>query len=563
MESVFTQISVLLGLTFVVAYIMRLFRQPLMTGYLLAGVIAGSFFVHSFHLETEMFDALAEFGVVLLLFVVGLSLQVEHIKKIGKVALVAGISQVFFTAASSFAILYLLGFALVPALYLGVAITFSSTIIIVKLLWDKKDSESVYGRYVMGIMVVQDLTALAVMIALTAVGTGEAMSFVLLELLAKGLMLMSFVYILARWVVPKILDHIASSGEFLFVFTIAWCFGVASALHAFGFSVEVGALIAGLTLGSSPYQMQISSRIKPLRDFFIIIFFIILGSGFNLSNIGSIWVPGSTIALFVLVCNPIILYTAFRCLKFTRRNSFLAGTTAAQVSEFGFILLFTGKQLGIVGSAELELFTFVALVTIILSSYLITYNRQLYTFFMPVFGFFGKDKYLQKEEKKATYDVWVFGYHRIGWKVCEVLRQKNISFAVVDFNPEALAKLRRRGIAAYFGDAADVEFLATIPLEKAKIVLSTLPDADDQITLFEYVRKNSKKTICVGNLYNKNSLDELYASGADYVNLPHYLSGNWVASIIDEKPWTKKTFRDLRKQQTKEIHLPFSDLPTY
>ena len=122
-----------------------------------------------------------------------------------------------------------------------------------------------------------------------------------------------------------------------------------------------------------------------------------------------------------------------------------------------------------------------------------------------------------------------------------------------------MAKLRRRGISAYFGDAADVEFLETIPLEKAKIVLSTLPEADDQITLFEHVRKKSKKTLCIGNLYNKNSLDDLYEAGADYVNLPHYLSGNWMASVLNEKSWTKKTFTDLKKQQKREMEMKFTE----
>ncbi len=558
MESIFTQISILLGLTFVVAFVMRLLRQPLMSGYLIAGIIAGSFFVHSFHLETEMYDTLAEFGVVLLLFVVGLSLQLTHIKKIGRVSLIVGLTQVVFTAVISFFILQLLGFSFLQALYLGIATTFSSTIIIVKLLFDKKDSESVYGRYTLGIMIVQDLVALALMIGLTTVGGDQGASQVVSEFVIKIIMLIALVYILARWVVPKILSHVAQSGEFLFVFTIAWCFGVASLLHWLGFSVEVGALIAGLTLGSSPYQLEISSRIKPLRDFFIIMFFIILGSKFSLGNIGDVWIPGTIISLFILLGNPLILYISFRSLKFTRRNSFLAGLTAAQVSEFGFILLFTASQLGIIGNAEIELFTFVALTTIILSSYLITYNSQIYTFLLPFFALFGKDKYLQKESKEEVYDVLVFGYHRIGWKVCEALAEKKVSYAVVDFNPVALAKLHRRGIPAYFGDASDVEFLDTLPIPKAKMIISTLPAADDQKTLFNHVRKFSQRILCIGNLYHAESLDELYKSGADYVMMPHFLGGNWMANVLKDKSWTKKTFTDLKKQQKREMSLRFT-----
>lgn len=541
-----------------VAFVMRLLRQPLMTAYLIAGIVAGPLVLDLIHGDTELFDALAEFGVVLLLFVVGLSMNFEHIKRIGKVALSVGLLQFGFTAIVGFAILQMLGMTLTSSIYLGLAMTFSSTIVIVKLLQDKKDTESVYGRYTTGMMVVQDLLALFLLIILTSFNEVAPVAEIAAELLVKIVLLIATVYFLSRYVVPKFMDKVASSSEFLFIFTVAWCFGVASLLHWIGFSVEVGALVAGITLGSSPYQSEISSRVKPLRDFFIVMFFIILGSEFSLANIEVVWVPGLILAVFILLANPFILYHAFRRLRFTRRNSFLAGVTAAQVSEFGFILLFTGKQLGHVQGSELEIFTIIALVTIIISSYAISYNEQLYKFLLPVFEMFGKDKYRQREDKVKRYDIWLFGYHRVGWKIAEALEEKGVSFAVVDFNPSSMNKLHGKGIPAYFGDAADVEFLAQLPLEKAKMVISTLPEVDDQKTLITYIRKRSKRTVIIGNLYKIERLKELYKAGANYVMMPHMLGGDWIANILKEKRVSKTMFENLRREQRKDVRKWFS-----
>ncbi|MBU0661281.1 cation:proton antiporter [Patescibacteria group bacterium] len=557
LDTVFSQISILLGITVTVAFVMRWLRQPLITAYLIAGIVAGPFFLNLIGGDRELFDALSQFGVVLLLFVVGLSLNVEHIKKIGRVAVTTGILQVTLTASIGYIIVRALGMGFLSALYLGIGITFSSTIVIIKLLTDKKDMESVYGRYMLGLMIVQDLIALIVMMVLTSMGQGTV-GELLIDVLIKMVVVGALILLLARYVVPKLLHNIAKSSEFLFIFTLAWCFGVASLLYKLGFSVELGAVIAGLTLGSSSYQQQISSRIRPLRDFFIVIFFIILGSELSLSNLNHILLPGLTIAIFILIGNPLILYLAFRMQKFTRRNAFLAGTTAAQVSEFGLILLFTGKQLGHIQSVELEIFTFIALVTIIISSYLITYNEQIYKFFIPFFDLFGKDRHRQKDEKIPVYDVLVFGYHRIGWKVCEALAEKGQTFAVIDFNPDAVQKLKRIGIPAYFGDAADVEFLEQLPFAKVKMVVSTLPEVDDQVTLIKHIRQVSKQIKIIANLYKIESLHELYNAGADYVMMPHLLGGNWIAGVLKDKPWTKKTFTDLQKLQKKEMHLRYT-----
>ena len=555
-QNIFFDISIVLGITVTIACVVRFLRQPMLIAYIIAGIIAGPLFLGLIGQNDTTFVTFGQIGVLLLLFMVGLSLNVSHIKAIGRTVAIVGLIQIVFTASIGTLIARLFHFSLLSSVYLGVAMTFSSTIIIVKLLNDKKDTETVYGKYVLGLMVVQDIVAILLMIGLTSIGN-SFLNFPqhIAVLVLKGLALLAFVFVISRYALTWILDQVARSSEFLFIFTLSWCFWLASILHWVGFSLEIGAIIAGLTLGSSKYQAEIASRVKPLRDFFIVVFFIILGTQMVVSNLGPVLIPGIIFSAFILFGNPFILYFSFRLRKFTRRNSFLAGVTAAQVSEFGFILLLGGMQLGHIGNTELQLFTLVALITIFISSYVITYSEQLYRLLIPVFRLFGKDKNQQQEMSTKKYEAWVFGYHRIGWKIAQVLEAEGISYAVIDYNPETVSKLRRQRIPAYFGDVADVEFLESLNFEKTKLIISTIPSLDDQVTLVSHIRRNNKKVCIIGNLYDMDRVKELYTAGANFVMMPHLLGGQWITEVLLKKPWTAQTFTHLRKDQDGELRM--------
>jgi len=558
-DNIFLQISVILGITVSIAFVMRLLRQPLIVAYIIAGLIAGPLFLNLVNGGEEFFETFAKFGIVLLLFIVGLSLNFDYIKKVGKVVLIGGLIQFFVTAFLGFVIMTLLGFGFTTSLFIAIAITFSSTIIVIKLLSDKKDIEAVYGRYVVGLLLVQDIIAVIIMIFLnTSDVQGEIWYKTALTIGAKGIFLVALVFLMARYLLPKLMDRVAKSGELLFIFTIAWCFGVASLVYWAGFSIEIGAIIAGISLGASIYQPEISSRVRPLRDFFIVLFFVVLGSELQLGDISTALTPAIILSVFVLVADPLILYFVMRKMGYTRRNSFLAGITAAQVSEFGFIIIFKAKELGYLQGPELAIMTLTALITIVISSYLITYNGLVYEKIRPWLYKFGKDEKRQEEDDVKNYPVWVIGYHRIGWKVCESLAEKGIKFGVIDFNPEAISKLKHRGIPAFFGDVADVEFLEDLPLEKAKMIIMTIPEPDDQKIMTTYVRKLNHKLIVIGNLNHSVYLDDLYEAGVNYVMLPHLLGGQWMSEILKNHPWTQKTFKDLRKEQKEEMKLRFT-----
>ncbi len=556
-DNIFLQISIILGVTITLAFLVRAFKQPLIIAYIISGLLLGPVFLNIVNNQEETYQVFSEFGIVLLLFVVGLSLNFNYLKKIGKVAFVTGIGQVIFTGFFGVLILRLLGFSLISAIYLAVAITFSSTIIITKLLSDKKDLESVYGRYTIGLMLVQDVIAVLIMIFIGSFGKYNFWDS-LGKLFINGLGLVLLIFILAKYVLPIILKRVAESGEFLLVFTLAWCFGLAGLVYWLGFSLEIGAIVAGISLGSSKYQTEIGSRVKPIRDFFIVLFFIILGSQMGLSQLSQAIKPGVILALFIIFGNPLILYFLYRIMKFTRRNSFLAGITAAQVSEFGFILLVVGIHSGHISGSEVPIFTIVALLTIFISSYLVTYGEQIYRFLLPLFSIFGIDHQVQPEEELEKYPVWVFGYHRMGWKICEALKYKKSSFAVVDFNPDIINKLNDRKIPAYYGDAADVEFLETLSLTGAKLVVATLPATDDQKTLIHYIRSINPKVVIIVTSYELKYVEDLYEAGANYVMMPHLLGGHWMAEILKNSTWTESTFKKLRKEQREDMKMRYT-----
>ena len=553
-DSIFLNTGIILGVAIAVSFLVQLLKQPLIISYIITGILVGPVFLNIIYSGQEYFHIFAEFGVILLLFLVGLSLNFHFLKKIGKVAAITGGGQILFTALVGFLILTWLGFGREFSTYLSIAITFSSTIIIMKLLTEKRESETVYGRYTIGLMLIQDIIAIMLLIMLPAFKEGGSIVFALGTVFFKSILFLLAVYLTSR-VVLLFLDRVAKSGEFLLIFTIAWCFSIAGLAEWVGLSLEVGAIVAGLSLGSSIYRDDITSRLKPLRDFFIVMFFIILGSEMNVSSFGDVVVPGIVLSLFVLVGNPFILYILYRVMKFSRRVSFRAGLTAAQVSEFGFVFLFVVEQQGFMNQNLLPLFTFVALVTIFISSYLIMYNGQIYKKLEGFLRLFGKDKHINTEEKLKKYDVLVFGYHRIGWKVVDALSEMKVNFAVVDFDPIAIEKLKARNVPHYFGDATDIELLSELPLEKTKMIISTLPNSSCQITMIKYIRENYPKPIIIGTLSYIRFIDEMYEAGADYVMMPHLIGGNWLADVLRGEEWNRRTTKRLRREQREQMLL--------
>ncbi len=531
----FVELSKILVVTVVVTGLIRLLKQPVLIGYILSGIIVGPVLLNIVA-STDTLSAFSQIGVALLLFMVGLSLNPRVIKDVGKVSLITGIGQVLFTTLLGYIIARLLGISPIVSLYISVALAFSSTIIIMKLLSDKKDLETLYGRISIGFLLVQDIIAIAILLVISSLSNGTSLPSLAIGSILKGIGGIIALFVCTIYVLPSVTRYIAKSQEFLLLFSIGWCFAIASLFYYFHFSIEAGALLAGISLSLSPYHFEIGSKMKPLRDFFLIMFFIILGSQMMFSNIiQNAWLI-VILSLFVLVGNPLVVMILMGWLGYTKRNGFLAGLTVAQISEFSLIVIALGVSVGHIPRETLSLVTAIGLITFAGSTYMILYSNTLYAHLSPYLALFerkGKKIDEQKYHKDNRYDIILFGYNRIGFDILESLKKLKKKFLVVDYDPEVIAKLSKEGCDCRYGDADDSEVLNELNLSKAKMIISTIPLVDTNLLLINKVRAENKKAIVSVVSHQIDEAIRLYDGGATYVLMPHFLGGKQFSTMIE------------------------------
>jgi Kef-type K+ transport system membrane component KefB len=435
-EGIFIEIGLITLVTLVVTGIMTALRQPIIIGYILSGILLGPYFLNITQSEGAI-GTFAKMGVVFLLFLVGLGLNPKIIKEVGKVSLVTGLGQVLFTSLVGFFIASnLLKFSVTESLYIAVALTFSSTIIIMKIISDKEDTESVYGRIAIGFLIVQDIVAMLLLLVTSAfAGSSESIGETSLIILIKLILSGSILVLIGHFVLPRIMKLAARSQEYLLLSSIGWVLIVAVVFHALEFSMEIGALLAGITLANSPYRFEITSKLKPLRDFFVFMFFVLLGSQMVFTSIGQSVVPIVVFSLFILIGNPLIVMITMGALGYTKKSSFFAGLTVAQISEFSLIYIALGITVGHIGKDILPLVTIIGLITIAGSTYMMIYSEKIYSViskYLTIFEKKGKKVDEYKFHEGNEFDAILFGYHRMGRSIKQSLEKLGVSHLVVD-----------------------------------------------------------------------------------------------------------------------------------
>ncbi|MGD8276126.1 MAG: cation:proton antiporter [Thiohalocapsa sp.] len=486
----FAELALLLVIAAVAGAVAVGLRQPVLIAYIVVGIAvgpAGLALVQSH----DQIDLLAQIGIAVLLFVVGLKLDVAKVRDIGAVALATGLGQLAFTILFGFLLILALGKGLVEALYVAVALTFSSTIIIVKLLSDKRELDSLHGRIAVGFLIVQDIAVVLAMMAMSALGdaSGGSLWTVALSLLARVAGAAVLIYVLMRWVLPTVVRSMARSGELLLIFAIAWGTGLAALGEWAGFSKEAGAFLAGFSLASTAYREAIGARLTGIRDFLLLFFFIDLGAKLDFSTLGAELWPAAVLSLFVLIGNPLIVMAIMGFMGYRKRTGFLAGLTVAQISEFSIVFVAMGIGLGHVGVEALGLTTLVGLITITLSTYMILSSGALYRLLAPLLGVFERRTPDREpvgeapERAEAPPEILVLGLGRYGHRLAARLRGKGLSMLGVDCDPELVRRLAAAGFPVRFGDGHDAAFLETLPLAGLRWVISTLPDLESNRAL--------------------------------------------------------------------------------
>jgi Kef-type K+ transport system membrane component KefB/Trk K+ transport system NAD-binding subunit len=525
-DSAFIEIAEVLLIATAIGVIGMWLRQPLIVTFIVAGIFLGPAGV-GLVTEYEQVELLASFGISLLLFVVGLKLDTSMIRAVGPVALATGAGQIVFTTLLGVPIALQLGLELVPALYVSVALTFASTIIVVKLLSDKREIDALHGRIAVGLLIVQDLAVILVMIGLTALGPGgevggEPAAPGLVAL--KGLALLGALAALARWVLPWVAARIAGLPELLVLFGIAWAIAVAAAAEVLGFNKEVGAFLAGVSLASTPYRDSLSGRLVTVRDFLLLFFFVDLGARLDLSLLGSTIGPALVFSGFVIVGHPIIVISIMGIMGYRKRTSFLTGLTVAQISEFSLILGSLGLGLGYIDAEAMGLITSVALITIALSTYLILNSSSLYERLAPVLGVFERRLPYREIEVDSPAavgaDVILFGLGRYGGGIARHLRLRNRRVIGVDFDPQALRRWRGDGLPVLYGDVADPELFEHLPLTGVKWVISTAPELDTSRVLLRHLKERGYKGKVAVACRDAEEAAVLHVEGADLLLRP-------------------------------------------
>jgi Kef-type K+ transport system membrane component KefB/Trk K+ transport system NAD-binding subunit len=551
MIEVFSEISIILVIAAVMAVLMRLLKQPLIIGHIATGLIVGLLSLEIFG-SIETLEVFSKIGIALLLFIVGLSLSPKVIREVGKVSLVTGLGQIIFTSGVGLLISMALGFALEHALYISVALTFSSTIIIMKLLSDKHALQKLYGRISIGFLLVQDVVAIIFLVAIPYLSGGAGESVSTEGLLLSGGIIVA-VAIFSLFILPKATHFFAQSQEFLFLFSIAWGLGLASLFMELGLSLEIGALIAGISLSVSPYHYEIGSKMKPLRDFFIMMFFLLLGLQMQIGDISQFAVPIIIFSAFVLIGNPLIVMTLMGAMGYDKKTGFMAGLTVAQISEFSLILVALGVEQGHLPPDIRTLVTMVGLITIASSTYMIYYSDKIYSHLSRYLSIFEKKKLReQRPDIDQDYDIVLFGCHRVGQDFLKSFMEMGAKFLVVEADPAIIAELSSRGINTRYGDAADLEFLDELGLEKVKMLVSTIPDAEPNIVLVGKAKRANPGMVIMSVAYSIEEAMKLYGLGASYVILPHFLGGQQASLLAAQHKFDHKKF--LRE---KEKHLKY------
>ena len=564
--SVFYEFAALLVLAAGVGLVGLALRQPLIVSFIAVGILAGPSALNIARSD-EHIELLAELGVAVLLFLVGLKLDLKLIRTLGPVAVTTGLGQVVFTSVIGFLLCLGLGLDALTSLYVAIALTFSSTIIIVKLLSDKKEIDSLHGQIALGFLIVQDLVVVLAMVALSAFGIGAGADAPLIEIamtLVSGTALLAVVGLFIRYLADPLVQRVARAPELLICFVIGWAALLAALGDYLGLGKELGGLLAGVSLASTRFRESIATRMAPLRDFLVLFFFIGLGARLDLGLLNQEVMSAVVLSLFVLIGNPLIVLIIMGLMGYRKRTGFLAGLTVAQISEFSLIFMAMGLAIGHVAEPALGLVTLVGLITIALSTYMITYSHQLYEWLEPLLTPFER-KVPHREDREGEvakwqrFDVLLFGLGRYGTAIARRLQQHGLKVLGVDFNPEVIRLWDAQDMEVVYGDATDPEFIGSLPLGGARWAVSAVPEhrtglthEDPRIALIQALRFHKFEGRIAVAAPRAGDVDRLCEANADLVLLPFQDAADRAADLILRGEPAERVLIEAETQEERE-----------
>lgn len=559
-SSFFTEISIIIALGASISLIMRLLKQPLIIGHIITGIIAGPSFLKLIQSDST-FAGLSEMGVALLLFIIGLDLSVKAFSRVGKAVFLTTTIQVGVITAVGYASANALGFGRLESAIIGLGLAMSSTIIIVKLLNDKKETGRLYAQIAIGILLLQDIIATFAKIALAAKtnNNGSVLSVALLGM--RGLLLTLVLFGLVKYVIPKISNTLERNKELLLLFSLGWGLGFSLLYAKAGFSIEIGALLAGISLAGLAYSSEMASRLKPLRDLFLVIFFITLGQNLSPDKLTQVIGPALLLSLIVIILKPLTVLISLGSLGYTKRASFKTAVTMSQVSEFSLVFLAAAYASGLISDRASATLSLTALITFAASTYLIQYDNSLYRLLEHRLRLFErKVTRFGQRDAAQKYPLVLIGFRKGGHEFIRTFSKMSKKYVVVDYDPENIEILERKHTNVIYGDATDPELLDEINLDESQLIVSTIGDIETNKFLAHWLNTHNPNAVFICTAERAEHATELYDDGASYVMMPHYIGSEKINSFIRRNGLKKSEFKNFREKHLEKLHTHINDI---
>lgn len=549
---IFLQLGIVVIIAGVASLLLRFFRQPQILAYVLTGILITP--VLGLITETSIIKSMSIIGIAFLLFLVGMEIDLRSLKSVALVSTLGGAIQIVILFIIGYLLALLLGYLSLEAAYVGLAIAFSSTMLVMKLLSDRRELQTLHGRILMGILLTEDLIAI---FALSILSSINEFSFSLLTLaLLKFISLFAIAFLLSKYFFPGIFRFAAKHQELLLVTSLAMCFLFSLGFLYLGYSIAIGAFIAGIALGNLEYRLEIIAKVKSLKDFFALLFFVSLGMGLSLAVLSEGWIPLVLLLAIVLLVKPLIISIICSLFKYTKKPAFLTGISLAQVGEFSIIIASQGFFLGHISQELFSLVVLLALVTFTLTSYFKRSEQRLYSLLRKPLSFLDAfhTEGMEYTLPGARTRIVLCGYNRIGYSILQDLRVPNNEVLVVDFNPEIIDSLAKQKYHCLYGDVTDEEIIERMQLNKIELLISTVPEMKDNLLLIRKVTAANRRAKVMVTASDIDDALRLYGAGADYVILPHFLGGEHVSRLVNQVSRNATQLHEEKKKHLAHLH---------
>ena len=543
----------------IMAFLGNYIKQPLLLSYVIAGVLIGPKIGFGFVSSAEDIKVIADIGLILLLFMIGLEIDMKKLKEAGKSLLVTGSSQFVLCVSMGFGFFFLLGYSFgegnYDLIYLAICLGISSTAIVVKLLYDKFELDTLAGRLTLGVLVFQDIWAIVILAIQPNLADPDFLS--ILWSFTKGGILVLISLVLSKYILGKVYKNVAKVPELILAASLAWCFLICGLANYFELSLEMGALIAGIAISPFPYSIDVIAKIANIRNFFLMLFFVGLGMMIPdpTNNLGILAIAGIT-SLFLIATRFASIFPILHAFKNGNRVSLLVPINLSQISEFSLVIAALGVSLGHIGTDILSIIIFVFAITSIISTYMMQFSHPLQKGLNKIITKIGiKDiSEVPTEQVPIEKDIAILGFFREASSLIREIVDNQKDFkdelkldinsksikdgiVVVDFNPHVHQELNKMGIKAIYGDISNMDTLQHAGIHGTKLVISTIPDSilkgTDNLHLIKFIKTLCPKAKIIVTAESTSQALELYKEGADYVFLPRILAAKQLLPIIE------------------------------